>query len=123
MSEATPCDVLVTGGAGLLGAALLRALAVSDGSATRVTATWHRTPPPAQHAAAWQCVDLADATRARGMVTELRPRAVVHAAVAVDPASFGSVIVEASGALAKAAREVGAPFVHVSSDMVFDGAH
>jgi dTDP-4-dehydrorhamnose reductase len=47
---------------------------------------------------------------------------VVHAAVSIAPSDLGPVIVEGSRAAARAAYEAGAAFLHVSSDMVFDGA-
>lgn len=58
----------------------------------------------------------------------VRPTHVIHAAAIAnvalahsDPTLATTVNVEASAALARAAREVGARLVYVSTDMVFDG--
>lgn len=72
--------------------------------------------------------DLTDASAVALEVRKLRPVVVLHAAAiasheacAMDPELARLVNVEATGVLAEAAAEVGAAFVYVSTDAVFDG--
>lgn len=72
--------------------------------------------------------DITDADQVRGIVSEVSPDVVVNAAAwtAVDDAEDheqAALAVNRDGALnaARAAREVGARFIHVSTDYVFDG--
>lgn len=73
-------------------------------------------------------LDITDATAVEAAVAEIRPEIVFNAAAytAVDKAESDeatalAVNATAVGLLAKAAQEVGARFVHVSTDFVFDG--
>lgn len=108
--------VLVTGGAGLLGAQLL-----ADAPAGCEThATWHRTEPTAPPGEIHQ-VDLADGDATSALIRRLWPDLVIHTAYAMTNGE--RAIVAASRNVALAADEVGASLVHVSSDVVFDGEH
>ena len=104
--------ILVTGADGQVGWELLRTLA----PLARVV--------PLRRADA----DLADETRLRSVVRELRPSAIVNAAAytAVDRAEAEretafAVNGRAPGILAEEAARLGAPIVHYSTDYVFDG--
>lgn len=73
--------------------------------------------------------DLADPQACAETIRRLRPRAVINAAAytAVDRAETETALArvingEAPGAMACAAREIGAVFVHISTDYVFDGS-
>lgn len=75
------------------------------------------------------CGDLLDPQGVARTVRELRPEAVVNAAAytAVDraesePEAARTINALAPEAIALAAREVGAPLVHYSTDYVFDGS-
>lgn len=75
------------------------------------------------------CGDFADPQQVARTVLEVRPDAVVNAAAytAVDQAESDAerahlVNAAAPGALAEAAKSVGAPLVHYSTDYVFDGS-
>lgn len=75
------------------------------------------------------CGDLTDLDGLRRTVAALRPAAIVNAAAytAVDKAESEvelahRINAEAPGALAEAAAEYGAWFVHYSTDYVFDGS-
>src|SRR5512140_1354942 len=120
MDPTAHADVLVTGSTGLLGAALVAAL---DRAGSHVVATWHRAPPPANLGAAWEALDLEDRAATRRLLERVRPRVLVHTAVATRAEDFGAIIEQASGELAEDAQALGCELVHVSSDMVFDGAH
>ncbi len=74
-----------------------------------------------------QC-DLTDSQAVRETVLRTKPDAVVNAAAytAVDKAETDesacfAVNAEAPGAMAKAAKELGIPLIHYSTDYVFDG--
>src|ERR1700727_610333 len=73
-------------------------------------------------------LDLSDISQIRGKIRELRPQLIVNAAAytAVDRAESEPEIAmrinaAAPGAMAEAAKEVVALFVHYSTDYVFDG--
>lgn len=72
--------------------------------------------------------DLADPAACAAAITEHRPAAVINAAAytAVDKAESDeetalNVNATAPGAMARAAAELGIPFVHISTDYVFAG--
>lgn len=104
--------VLIAGGGGQLGRSLM------------LTAPGHATviaPPRAEF-------DIADEKRVAALVSEIRPDLLINAAAwtAVDKAESeedAARLINATGVgyLARAAAEVGARFVHVSTDYVFDG--
>lgn len=108
-------DLLIVGGTGLLGRALGRA-AVGTVHAT------HWSSPPADETAIWHRVDLRDGGAAvAALITTLRPAAVVNAAYVQSGPDLDAVTGTAPGAMAAACAAVGARFVHVSTDVVFDG--
>jgi dTDP-4-dehydrorhamnose reductase len=103
---------LITGGHGQLGRALQAAAPAGAGIVAHDRDT----------------LDITDRAAVEGLVSEIRPDIVFNAAAytAVDKsesdedAAF-AVNATATGILADAARGVGARFVHVSTDFVFDG--
>src|SRR4051794_8148920 len=108
--------ILVTGGAGYLGAevceqALARGL--------DVVATRHRTKPP--HADAIT-LDVRDADAVHGAFLRTGPDAVVHTAYVLDGPGLHDVVVRGSCNVAEAAARIGARLIHLSTDLVFDGA-
>lgn len=107
-------DLLVIGGTGLLG----RALVTATGSGVDATAHTRTPEDPAR----WHPLELADGgADAAALIRRLQPRAVVNAAYVRHGPSMPAVTATAPGEIAAACREVGARFVHVSSDVVFDG--
>ena len=102
-SPQAPQRLFVTGGSGLLGRHLLR---VAEQHAWEVIAPGSTT------------LDIRDAAAVRAHITEARPDAVVHLAYrGNDP----EVIVDGSTNVARAAAQVGARLVHLSTDVVFGG--
>ena len=91
--------VHVTGGTGYVGTELRRALP---------SATAER-------------VDIRDAAAVHALLTRLRPDAVVHTAYLQDGPTAWAVTVDGAENVARAAREIGARLIHVSTDVVFDG--
>jgi len=110
----------VTGATGLLGGHLIAAAArrsehvVGVGGPSRGTGG----------------VDLSDRTAVDALFARVRPDVVLHAAAlggvadcARDPELARRSNVEATACTARAAAARGARFVHVSTDLVFDGEH
>jgi dTDP-4-dehydrorhamnose reductase len=108
--------VLVTGGAGLLG----RALLASRPAGVEVHATRQRTPVAAEGVTVHAC-DLADAGATAALVEEVAPDLVIHAAYRKD--SGERDIIAATAAVAMACARSVAGLIHLSSDVVFDGEH
>jgi dTDP-4-dehydrorhamnose reductase len=118
--EPRPLRLLVSGGTGLLGAAVLAEARRDPGFA--LSATYHRAAPPPEDSVTWLPLELRAVGSAEALMGNARPDVVLHCAVAIAPADLGPVIVRGSADIARAAHALGAPLVHVSSDMVFDGA-
>lgn len=117
----TPPRVLITGAAGLLGAALIARwrphYTLYGACRTRV----------ARGLPVWRG-DLADPPAADAVIAAARPALVVHGAAwtdvdgcEADPRRARRINADATGRLAAAARRAGAAFVYVSTDAVFDG--
>jgi dTDP-4-dehydrorhamnose reductase len=118
--------ILVTGASGQLGSYLLWAarkqgLPVTAWSGTR---TGHLIGIPLQP------VDLTNRDAVASAFRATRPTAVIHAAARslvaqchADPEGAWQINVEGSRLLAELSAEVGPRFLHVSTDMVFDGEH
>lgn len=74
-------------------------------------------------------VDITQANAIRDMLQEKRPRIVINAAAYTDVDGCEShedraraVNTEAPGYIARACKELGCRFIHISTDFVFDGA-
>ncbi len=114
---------LVTGATGLLGANAV--LHLSPGT-TVVGAA--RTRPKAMNRDAFVETDISDPASRAGLIDRVSPDVVLHAAALssieaceADPQLARIVNVEASADLARQAALMGARFVFVSTDAVFDG--
>ena len=84
---------------------------------------------PDAHFAGRDEADLTDPAACAALIRSARPRAVINAAAytAVDKAESDQetarlVNAEAPGAMARACADLGIPFVHISTDYVFDGS-
>ena len=109
--------ILVTGARGLLGRALGPLLAQSAPS------------PQALHLTDVQDLDVTDAAAVSLAARQVKPRTVFHLAAWTDvdgaeahPAAAHRLNVDAAENVARAAAEVGALVVHMSTDFVFDGS-
>jgi dTDP-4-dehydrorhamnose reductase len=118
--------ILITGGTGLLGYALLD----TAPEGWDVLATWHQHQPPAMWRDRFHQVDVRDAGAVERLIAWLRPQAVIHTASigSVDEAErdtdrVAEVNVGGTRIVAKACARFGSTLVYVSSNAVFDGAH
>ncbi len=118
---------VLTGASGLLGAAVARTAAAAGDEVIGVVGRWPTSVPGLTRQVS---LDLADPAAVVTLVREARPDAVVNCAAIAEPAACDAapdlaerVNVALPAALAAAAREIGARFIHVSTEQVFDGAH
>jgi dTDP-4-dehydrorhamnose reductase len=106
--------VLITGGAGLLGSALIRRAPAG----VEIHCTQRRTPA---HGCAAHTVDLADAAATEALVRRLRPGLVIHTAYSFHGGERD--ILAATRNVVDAATGVDAALVHLSTDALLDGEH
>lgn len=104
--------VLVTGGAGLLGSALLR----SAPPGVEAHATVRRAPAAG---ATSHPVELANAASVADAWERVRPDLVIH--TAYDMEASAEQVASATRNVARACADAGAALVHVSTDVVLDG--
>jgi dTDP-4-dehydrorhamnose reductase len=100
-----------------LGAELVR-LAPAQG--WEVVATYFARRPE-QLAAESVSLDIRDEVAVARTLAEIRPAAVIHTAYRQEGADLWKTTAAGAGAVASAARRLGARLVHLSSDAVFDG--
>ncbi len=115
----------VTGGTGFVGSNIVH-VGLSRGA--EVMTTIHRFHPPEPLDYQTDPVDITDPTAVRASIERFRPDVVVHCAILndfsrlyADRRAGWDSYVGATGSCASAAADVGAAFVVVSSDWVFDG--
>lgn len=109
--------LLVTGASGFLG----RWIAFFAASHWDVLGTYFRHPlkiPGVKMA----YLDLCDPHAVQEVIAEWQPQAVVHAAAFIgEPQRMRKVIVDGTRHLVERASEIQAYFLHISTDLVFDG--
>jgi dTDP-4-dehydrorhamnose reductase len=116
--------ILVTGASGLLGSNI--ALAAVD-AGHEVIASSH-TRPLHHPAIEWVVADLELTEQAETLISDARPEAIIHCAAATnvdvceaDPQLADRLNRDLAAQVARAARQIGAVLVHMSTDAVFDG--
>ncbi len=121
---ATVARVLVVGGTGLLGQYLCEE---ARRRGHEVAATYRGTTPPST-GIAWRSLDLRRSESIAPLLRELRPEILLNAAALTDvdgceerTEEAEAINAVAPGAMAETAESLGVPFVHVSTDYVFDG--
>ena len=117
-------DCLVTGAGGALGSVLMRVLHEEQRTAFGMISS----AGPEPNVGKFMRTDLTDADGYRDRIVAMRPRLILHlaavsqvAAAHSDPDRARAVNVDATIQLLDIARRVGARFVYVSTDLVFDG--
>ncbi len=108
--------LLVTGASGYLGRALL-ASSEPPVIAARLSSTDAAGP-----ALEWARLDVRDAAGVDALVERVRPGAVIHTAYLQQGPGAWDTNVAGSANVAAAAARAGARLVHISTDVVFDGA-
>ena len=116
----------ITGGTGLVGSNLLRVAVERHGA--EVFATVHRRQPELSVDCLYGLVDVHDPGQVLDSVRVFQPDAIVHCAIVNDlPRIYADralgwlSYVESTRHLTRAANEIGAKMILVSSDWVFDG--
>ncbi len=121
----TRVNVFVTGANGLVGLRLCEALARAGHDVTGISrGPWRVGPPPAKYLS----VDFADTQALGDAVRAARPDVIINPGSMTDvdgcekdPHAAWVANAAAPETLARAANDVGAHLVHVSTDYVFDG--
>lgn len=116
--------VLITGGTGLLGKALLQ----TAGPAWDVRATFHRSPPPPEWRDRFLPLDVEDPASVELLFRQVRPEIIIHTASigSVDeaerqPERVRRINLEGTQRIGQAASSAGARLAFISSNAVFDG--
>jgi dTDP-4-dehydrorhamnose reductase len=112
-----PGPLLVTGGSGYLGGELLR-----QARGRPLAATYLSAPPDEREGVDWSELDVRDGDAVRALVERVRPDVVIHTAYRQDGEGARETTVEGAAAVARAAAAAGARLIHLSSDVIFDGA-
>jgi dTDP-4-dehydrorhamnose reductase len=110
--------LLVTGGSGYIGASILRRAP----KAWKIAAT-HFAHPIEQENVADFCVDVREAEAVNHLFAEFRPEVVIHTAALMSGAAMMATNIEGTRHIARAAQQVDARLIHLSSDVIFDGEH
>ena len=110
-------SLLVTGGSGYLGGELLR-----QARGRPLAATYHSGSPDGPGSVDWTRLDVRDEDAVAGLVERVRPEVVIHTAYRQDGEGARQITVDGAAAVARAAAGAGARLIHLSSDVIFDGA-
>jgi dTDP-4-dehydrorhamnose reductase len=116
----------VTGGTGLVGSNIIKVAQERYGD--EVIASLYGPPPVGNVRYILDPLDMRDADAIYASIRKFKPDAVIHSAALLDQAMLATqralaweIMVGSTRAFAYACREIGARFVFVSSDWVFDG--
>src|SRR5262249_29738515 len=109
--------ILITGGAGYLGAELIRQ--ARDGG-WDICATYF-SQRPSDGGADWLRLDIRDESAVMRAFEEWRPDTVIHTAYRQRGPDLWSTSAVGAGVVARVARQAGARLIHMSSDALFDG--
>lgn len=117
--------LLLTGASGLLGAATARSAAAQGAEVIGVVGRWPHAVPGVTRQIS---LDLSATHALTTLAREIRPGAIINCAAVAEPSACDAapalaqlVNVDLPATLASVAREIGARYVHVSTEQVFDG--
>lgn len=110
--------LLLTGGSGYLGTGILKRAP----RAWEISATFLTHSPPSENASVFR-LDLRDVGAVDRLVAGLGPDVVIHTAALMHGDAMLSTNVDGSRHIARAAARAHARFIHLSSDVIFDGEH
>ncbi len=110
--------LLVTGGSGYVGAGILKRAPRH----WQIAATYFAHRIEQAHVAAFG-VDVRDADAVNRLLADFRPDVVIHTAALMSGDGMMATNAEGSRKVARAAANVQARLIHLSSDVIFDGEH
>ncbi len=110
--------LLVTGGSGYVGAEILRR-APRD---WQVAATYLNHPIQNENVAAFR-VDMRAEVAINALFARCQPNVAIHTAALMAGDAMMATNVDGARHIARAARHCNARFIHLSSDVIFDGEH
>jgi len=108
--------LLITGGTGYLGQHLIK-LATS----WNTHATYFQTPPPSTSPATFHQCDVSKKDQVHQLITSVKPDVIIHTACSNKSAEEIDAIVPAAHHLSTIAHQQSLKFLHLSTDLVFDG--
>lgn len=109
--------LLVTGGAGYLGSEVARQ--ASERGWDVVATCLSRRPD--NRLVAFVTLDVRHEAAVEDVFSDVQPDAVIHTAYRQSGPDLWATTAEGAGAVARAARRVGARLIHMSTDALFDG--
>lgn len=110
--------LLVTGGSGFVGAGILRRAP----QAWKIAATYFAHPIEQENVADF-CIDVRDADAVSRLCADFHPDAVIHTAARMSGDAMMTINLEGTRNIVRAAKQIGARLIHLSSDVIFDGEH
>lgn len=108
--------LFITGGTGYLGSHIAK----SSTQWNTHTSYLHTDPPPSNRVTYHHC-DLSEKDQLLHLLNNLRPSAIIHTACSNQTQKGLASILPAAKNLAQATASMGIHFIHVSTDVVFDG--
>ena len=108
--------LLITGGTGFLGHHLIH-----SARNWNTHATYFQTPPTPDSPATFHHCDLQDEIRVRQLLTAIVPDIIIHTACSNRTPQEIEAIVPAARHVTQFAKESSGRFIHLSTDLVFDG--
>jgi dTDP-4-dehydrorhamnose reductase len=116
----------VTGGTGLVGSNIIKV--AQEQYQAEIIASLYGPPPSVAVNYTLDPLDMSDHEAVKAAIRKHKPDVVIHAAALLDQQMLHrerklswSIMVEGARAFAHACREIGARFIFISSDWVFDG--
>jgi dTDP-4-dehydrorhamnose reductase len=116
----------ITGGTGLVGSNIIKLAQERENA--EIIASLYGLPPEGAISYTLDPLDMRDHAAIRTSIQKYKPDVVIHSAALLDQQILNkqrklawSIMVEGTRAFALACREIGARFIFVSSDWVFDG--